>query len=147
MINQLKSNDWKIKWKKNYLNFSREVKKKKKNLKDVKTIILPIITGILGKVLRSLIWRIKAIAATFKLCEYANSQFIARVIKMSIQFLYCSYFRFLFLSETPYVPSSCCKKNANEKRCTGITRMRAPPAIGPPLGREDLRNPDLNTEV
>lgn len=48
--------------------------------------------------------------------------------------------------QTPYVPSSCCKKNANEKRCTGITRMRAPPAIGPPLGREDLRNPDLNTE-
>lgn len=48
--------------------------------------------------------------------------------------------------QTPYVPSSCCKKNANEKRCTGVTQLRAPPAIGPPLGREDLRNPDLNTE-
>ncbi|XP_036361301.1 tetraspanin-18 isoform X2 [Octopus sinensis] len=48
--------------------------------------------------------------------------------------------------QSPYVPRSCCKKDSNEKRCTGEIRMRAPPALGPPIGKNDQRNDDLNTE-
>ncbi|XP_014785833.1 tetraspanin-18 isoform X1 [Octopus bimaculoides] len=48
--------------------------------------------------------------------------------------------------QSPYVPRSCCKKDSNEKKCTGEIRLRAPPALGPPIGKNDLRNHDLNTE-